>query len=682
MSFLYSTFLFALAAVAIPIIIHLFNFRRYKKVYFTNVRFLRELKQESDSKSKLKELLILACRILAISALVLAFAQPFIPGQHQAKAQGEKLISIYVDNSFSMENANKQGSLLENAKMRAGEIVQAFSPNDKFQLLTNDFEGRHQRLLSKDEFMEQLNEVKISPATRPLPDVIRRQTDLLSQGNTRNKRIFLLSDFQKNAFGLDKSAMDTGIAVSLVPLEANETSNVYIDSCWFETPVQQEGLQQKLHALVVNTGNKDIENGSLKFFINNAQVSLASYNCAAHSKKDVVLDYRIKTPGINFCKLKIEDYPVTFDDEFYFSYTSQKNIPCLVISGKDSRTAGYWASLMKHDSLFTYYESSEAAIDYGLFQSSNLIVLNELSAYPSGLVAELSRFVAGGGSILVVPALKPDLTSYNTFLKSLQLPEITALDTNQTRTAKINFEQGLYEGVFDKEGQQVDLPKVAQHFNFKSQSRSGSEVVLQLQNGEPLLSVNRFDKGKAYLLSAPLDEKAGNFVKHALFVPTVIKIAINSIRPRPLYYHTALNEAIELPNVKPANDEPLHITRVDKTFDVIPEHRIVNNTLSLFTQNQIITAGDYQVMQGATVLAGLSFNYSRSESDMSFYNKDELEQRIGELAVKNVNVIEATEKSLTNSVQEINDGKKLWKLFLILALVFLACEVLLIRLWK
>lgn len=682
MSFLYPSFLFALAAIAIPIIIHLFNFRRYKKVYFTNVRFLRELKQESDSKSRLKELLILACRILAISALVLAFAQPFIPGKNQAKAQGEKLISIYVDNSFSMENANKQGSLLENAKMRAAEIVQAFSANDKFQLLTNDFEGRHQRLLSKDEFMEQLNDVKISPATRPLPDVIRRQTDLLSQGNTQGKRIFLLSDFQKNAFGLDKGAMDTGIAVSLVPLEANETSNVYIDSCWFETPVQQEGLQQKLHVLIVNAGNKDIENGSLKFFINNAQVSLGSYNCSAHSKQDVVLDYRIKTPGINFCKLKIEDYPVTFDDEFYFSYTSQKHIPCLVISGKDSRTAGYWASLMRNDSLFTYYESSEAAIDYGLFPSCNLIVLNELSAYPSGLSAELSRFVANGGSILVVPALKPDLVSYNTFLKTLQLPEITALDTNRTRTSKINLEQGLYEGVFDKEGQQMDLPKVSRHFNFKSQSRSGSQMVLQLQNGEPLLSVNRFDKGKIYLLSAPLDEQAGNFVKHALFVPTVIKIAINSIRPQPLYYHTALNEAIELPNVAPANDEPLHIAKTDKTFDVIPEHRIVNNTLSLFTQNQIATAGDYQVMQGAIVLAGLSFNYSRNESDMSFYNREALDQRISELALKNVNVIEAGEKSLTNSVQEINDGKKLWKLFLILTLVFLACEVLLIRLWK
>ena len=67
MNFLFPTFLFGLSAIAIPIIIHLFNFRKYKKIYFTNVQFLKELKQESDSKSKLKEWIILLLRILAIS---------------------------------------------------------------------------------------------------------------------------------------------------------------------------------------------------------------------------------------------------------------------------------------------------------------------------------------------------------------------------------------------------------------------------------------------------------------------------------------------------------------------------------------------------------------------------------------------------------------------------------------
>ncbi len=261
MNFLFPTFLIGFAAIAIPIIIHLFNFRKYKKVYFTNVQFLKELKQESDSKSKLKEWLILAMRILAIACLVLAFAQPFIPGKVKT-VQGEKAISIYIDNSFSMESTNKKGTLLENAKTYATEIVNTFNASDKFQLLTNDFEGKHQRFISKEEFIEQLNDVKISSATKVINDVIKRQQDFLQNSSSKNKRIFLLSDFQKNTSVISKTDIDTSIAITCIPITSSEVNNVYIDSVWFETPVQQYETQQIVHAVVINKSNKDIENGS------------------------------------------------------------------------------------------------------------------------------------------------------------------------------------------------------------------------------------------------------------------------------------------------------------------------------------------------------------------------------------------------------------------------------------
>ena len=161
MSFVFPSFLYALFAVAIPIIIHLFNFRKYKTVYFTNVKFLRELKQESQSKSRLKELLILAARILAITCLVLAFAQPVLLDKNTKVRTGDKAIGIYIDNSFSMEGLNKNGTLLSDAKKRANEIVNAFGNADRFMLLTNDFEGKHQRLLSKEEIVDAIADVKI-----------------------------------------------------------------------------------------------------------------------------------------------------------------------------------------------------------------------------------------------------------------------------------------------------------------------------------------------------------------------------------------------------------------------------------------------------------------------------------------------------------------------------------------
>ena len=100
MSFVYPQFLWALTALAIPILIHLFNFRKTIRIFFSNTRFLKQVKQETTRKRKLKQYLILASRLLFIFFLVMAFAQPFLPAKEQMTA-GKEII-IYLDNSFSM----------------------------------------------------------------------------------------------------------------------------------------------------------------------------------------------------------------------------------------------------------------------------------------------------------------------------------------------------------------------------------------------------------------------------------------------------------------------------------------------------------------------------------------------------------------------------------------------------
>ena len=116
MNFLYPGFLFALLTIAIPIVIHLFNFRKFKKVYFSNVQFLKEAKEQNSSREKLKHLLVLLCRVLAIIFLVLAFARPFISSGDGFSPSARNVVNIYIDNSYSMETVNKEGSLLDEAK--------------------------------------------------------------------------------------------------------------------------------------------------------------------------------------------------------------------------------------------------------------------------------------------------------------------------------------------------------------------------------------------------------------------------------------------------------------------------------------------------------------------------------------------------------------------------------------
>src|SRR5882757_1755887 len=211
MHFLYPAFLFALVSLAIPVIIHLFNFRKYQKVYFSNVQFMKEIQEQQSYRRNLKERLILAARLLALTFLVLAFAKPYIPGQNAVNAGKQQAVSIFVDNSYSMQTLNREGTLLDEAKRRAKEIASAYTVNDRFQLLTQDFEGKHQRLLSREEFNDAVDAVKISPRSRNLQQIISRQQNLLNMQTGTNRLVYIVSDFQKNIIGEQPLKIDTGL---------------------------------------------------------------------------------------------------------------------------------------------------------------------------------------------------------------------------------------------------------------------------------------------------------------------------------------------------------------------------------------------------------------------------------------------------------------------------------------
>ena len=166
MSFVNPAFLFALSAISIPIIIHLIQLRRYKKIFFSNVAFLHSIEEQQRQSSKLKHLLVLLARILTILFLVLAFAQPYIPVNKQIVNYGKNYVSIYVDNSFSMDRQGANGTLFDEAKRKAKEIVASFKSNDEFQLLGNEFSGNQQRWIGKEAFIKSLAELKIRPESR------------------------------------------------------------------------------------------------------------------------------------------------------------------------------------------------------------------------------------------------------------------------------------------------------------------------------------------------------------------------------------------------------------------------------------------------------------------------------------------------------------------------------------
>jgi hypothetical protein len=681
MMFVYPLFLWALTAISIPIIIHLFNFRRYKKVYFTNVHFLKELQLESQSKSRLKELLILLSRILAITLLVLAFAQPvFVKNNNTVVSVNQKSISIYLDNSFSMEEVNKQGQLFESARRTAKEIVSSYGSNDRYHVITNDFEGKHQRYYSKEDMMNELNEIKISPVVRSFTDVHKRQTEFLGNENKSAQFIYALTDAQKSSFNIQDVKNDSTRQVTIIPLEANETNNLYIDSCWFESPIQQKGFLQKLNVLIQNRSQKTIDAGTVRLVVNGNQTSIGSFSVEANSKKELPISFTIKNEGLNYASVKLDDFPITFDDELFFTFNSKLTINTVFVNGKESTTLPFFNSLFAADSLFNYVQLSENAIDYSKFKNADLIVLNEINEPSNGLISELTKFTQKGGNIVIIPSAKIKTELYSPFYSALGLPNISVLDTHALKLNKPDKNDPFFEGVFEKIDPQLNLPLVLQHY---PQAKSKGQIIYSMQNGDPFLTRVSAQNAFVYLFSSSLNEKQSNFCKHALFVPTFIRIAVTSLRPQPLFYKLNANSAIRLRSEGATSETPPHILGHGTKMDMIPEMRVINNYMNLFVDKQLAIAGFYDVVWQGSTKQNLAFNYDRLESNLIFHTLEELKDIISKNSLKNYNLIDhKNTTSVAKAIQLEANGTKLWKWCLLFSLLFIAIEICLIRFLK
>lgn len=694
MQFVFPAFLAALATLAIPVIVHLFYFRRFKKVYFTNVRFLKEVKEETSNRRRLRNLLVLLMRCLAIIALVLAFAQPFLPKSNAVK-QGEKAVSVYVDNSFSMEALSADVSLLERAKQRARDIISAFAPDDRFQVLTNDFEGRDQRLIGKEDALSRIEEIRISPASRDLSKVFIRQQQCLNTGKAIGKTAFLISDFQQNISDV-ANIRDTLMDINLVPMRAVQERNVSIDSAWFESPVQILNQPANLFVRISNRSDEDAEEVRLALRHDGQSKPVGSLRIRARSSSLDTVSFNILHAGWHEAKLSLTDYPVQFDDDYYLSFHVAEQIHVLSIDGLQANK--YLNNAFAGAAYFRLDHAGALNLNYSKFSTYQLIILNELSSISSGLAQELKTFAQNGGNVLVFPPQSANLASYNTLLQYFDGGTLGAYEPTQRQASQINTEEYVFRDVYLNKSANLRLPTT--QGNFKLAPNRG-EYLLTYRDGSALLAKYPAGEGALYCYATSLDEKTNDLVRNGeIFVPMLFKMAVAGSKSRQIAYTIGKDEVLEAQHYAAASGEIVYklkqIADAAKTSatptpgestdpaathaEFIPEQRILGSKVLLTPGSQLQRSGWYQLhLNQDSTLAEYGFNYDRKESDLRYQADNQLSENLP----KNIKVLSEDAKTgFAQVVDEQNQGIVLWRWCLIFALLFLALEVLFLRLWK
>lgn len=680
MYFLNPWFLLGLLAVSIPVIIHLFNFRRFKKIYFSNVRFVKSIKEETQKQSKLRHLIIMFLRIFAIACLVIAFAQPFLKkSDTNANAGKVNYVSIYLDNSFSMQAEGKRGILLDEAKIKAAEIVNAYSNSDYFRLLTNDFEAKHLRYVTKDELLDFVKEINLSPVTRNLSDVFTRLKEKNNPNGSGQYSSYIISDFQKNTADISHVSADSLSQNYLIPVASNPNTNLYIDSCWFDSPVHLQGQKASMHIRVVNNSTSLVEKVPLKLTINGAQRAVSSFDMGPNASTDVAISYSENEPGFKQGVLEIVDNPIVFDDKFFFSYTIADKIPVLNIQG--SSAANFISLLLQHDSAFDYRSVSQNQIDYASLSKYNLIILNEVNGITSGLIQELQKFCNNGGHLLIIPAAKQSIPELNMLTNALNAGTLGNMISVKQRISWLNLNSDIYKNVFEKAPDNMDLPQVQSYYTLKF-GNAASEALLKMQNGDLFLTATNCGKGRVFMMAVPLQTDFSNFPRHALFVPTFYNMALHSNYLDKLYYKIGEENLVAVKDVFEDKGDLVFKISGENSFEIIPGVQRSVGNVNLILNDAITLSGNYKVNYQNHEIQGLSFNYNRKESNLICLSPDEIKSNISQADLKNVQLINDKNKPVSQVIQERNQGKPLWKIFIVLALLLLAAEVLFLRFWK
>ncbi len=687
MSFTNPEILYALPAVLIPLVIHLFNFRRYKKFYFSNISLLKDISIETKRQSRVKHLIVMLLRMLAIIALIIAFAGPRF-GKEQGELNNDKIVNaIYIDNSFSMQAGDLNGRVFDRAVLLARKLVKNSSKDAVFVVQDND-KKNGLRKLNKDEALSFIDNAKINLMPAGIPSVMDEFSRFASLNKDYLLKAYLFSDFQKSAFLADQVHADSIAEWNLINLFNQETANVFIDTCFIKSPVLLPNTIEKVFVGIKNASANNIHGLGIKLFIDGENKSISNVDLEANDEKVVEMQFNTAGGGWKNARLEIEDYPITFDNTMYFTFKVSNKINVLAINPQQENK--YLKAFYNSDSIFNFSQTDYKSIDYQNLNTNKLIIVNGLDDISSGLTNKLKDYADQGGNLMLIPPADDNIESFNNMLAKLKMGKISGPFVAETRVKGIKLVNSIFENAIAEIPENADLPVIFKQFAYDDDFKSKTESLLSLLNGDDLLLKKNKGNGIVYLLNISLDDSFSNFARHQLFIPMMYGAAIEGESVSSLYEIVGRpSEAEVVINQEALNandDNVFSLKSINSDFSFIPYQEKSGNKIYLSFDKLPEEAGVFslQINNGENESSGLpriAFNYNRNESLMVFYSAASVVKLLKKAGVANFRLMEFRDAS-TNEV--INSGQKesrQWRVFIIFALLFLMVEILILRFW-
>ena len=668
MSFLYPNMLFGLFALAIPIIIHLFNFRRHKIVYFSNTATLKTIEQENAKTKKLKYIIALIMRMLFIAGLVFAFAYPYNPEQKLKTDDADNLVAVYIDNSMSMHSQSSEISLIEDARSSARALVSNISPSQRFVLLTNSRQLDNEYPMNQDEMLMSIDAMQTEASPLMFNDLYENLQMIMKRNGFKSASLFMYSDFQENMMNMDGLVADSAIQIVAMPLKSDYQQNIYIDTVWLSSPVLQTGLANEVNVRVVNESAKDVKGLPVYLEIAGSSVAFTTVDIPANSKNEVSMQFVLNESGEKDATVSINDYPITFDDTYNFVLNVRPVIKIVELSTGTGDLA--IQTLFENDSLFDYHYVDPRRIDQQYLTDCQMIIVDGDANLNETMWQTIIDFANDGGSVVMFPSENSDNSNISEF-------------SNDTLSiSHIASQHEFFSDIFVNIPNNADLPNVYKHVQIDKKRFSNTMTLISLQNGTSFFTLSKIGSGNIFNFASQLGKDWTNFADNSLFVPIMYKIAMLGGQMNRLSYTLGVDKDITINDLTAFSEGDIRIRDDKGNFEMIPMVEMRNNRALIRLYDELPGAGFYTINKGDEIIETTAWNENRKESKMKFLDREEVDKLLKDNGLNVLAVMKADEIHSNDVMEMMVRRSMLWKSFILLSLITMLIEILVLRFWK
>ncbi|MDY6436390.1 MAG: BatA domain-containing protein [Bacteroidales bacterium] len=663
MDFLYPNILWCLFALAIPVIVHLFNFRRHKVVYFSNTATLKTIEQENVKTKRLKYLIVLIVRMLFIAGLVFAFAYPYDSEQKLKTDDADNLIAVYIDNSMSMQSQSEEVKLVEDARSSARALVKSVSPSQRFVLLTNSRQPDNEYPMNQDEMLMSIDAMQTEASPMTFNNLYENLQMIMHRNGFKSASLFVYSDFQNDMMDMRGIVADSAIQIVGLPLSSDYQQNIYIDTVWLSSPVLQTGLANEVNVRIVNDGGKEINGLPVYLEIDGVSAAFTTIDIPADGKGVTAMQFVLNESGEKSAAVSINDYPITFDDTYNFVLNVRPVIKIVELTSNYTMTSPI-ATLFSDNLQFDYQAIDPHRIDQQYLMDCQMVVVDGDADLNETMWRTIVDFASDGGSVVVLPS------------------DETKAENDTLSVNMIASQHEFFSDIFVNIPDNADLPKVYKHTQIRKFKFRNTLTLMSLQNGTSFFTLSKVGGGNIFSFASQLGGDWTNFADNALFVPVMYKIAMLGAQTGRLSYTIGIDRELTVNDLTAFAESDVRIRNEQGNFEMIPVVDLRNNRAVVRLYDELPGAGFYTVNKGDELIATTAWNDSRAESKMQFMNGEEVSKLMKDNGLNVLTVMKAGEIRSDDVMQMMVRRSMLWRTFILISLITLLIEILILRFWK